>query len=181
MASTKDDILKDSVAHFEHVTEEYSHNVDARFVLHEYIQDNYLAPHRLTSEHRILNPLTGLTKSELRTQVAAFCQEFGFEAEEEIFFRGALAAQNPDRYGAIEELTPEDKTLLGREVTHKWHLPRQLYFTVALCSLGSAIQGWDNTGANGANLSFPQEFGIADNEWLIGVINSVSRCFHYSR
>ena len=33
-------------------------------------------------------------------------------------------------------------------------------------------RGWDNTGANGANLSFPQEFGIADNTWLIGVINS---------
>ena len=64
--------------------------------------------------------------------------------------------------------------MLRREVTHKWHLPKHLYFTIALCSLGSAIQGWDNTGANGANLSFPQEFGIEDNQWLIGVINSVS-------
>ena len=34
------------------------------------------------------------------------------------------------------------------------------------------IRGWDNTGANGANLSFPQEFGIADQPWLIGVINA---------
>ena len=33
-------------------------------------------------------------------------------------------------------------------------------------------RGWDNTGANGANLSFPQEFGIADQPWLIGVINA---------
>jgi hypothetical protein len=33
-------------------------------------------------------------------------------------------------------------------------------------------RGWDNTGANGANLSFPKEFGIEDNTWLIGVINS---------
>lgn len=54
----------------------------------------------------------------------------------------------------------------------RWHLPRDFYYTIALCSLGSAIQGWDNTGANGANLSFPQEFGIEDNGWLIGVINS---------
>lgn len=139
------------------------------------VQDlKFPSPHRLTSRRRILNPLTGLTKSELRTQVAAFCRDFGFEAKEEVFFRGALAAQHPDRYEDIEELTPEDKALLGREVTHKWHLPKHLYFTIALCSLGSAIQGWDNTGANGANLSFPQEFGIADNEWLIGVINSVS-------
>ena len=33
-------------------------------------------------------------------------------------------------------------------------------------------RGWDNTGANGANLSFPEEFGIEDNSWLVGFINS---------
>ncbi len=33
-------------------------------------------------------------------------------------------------------------------------------------------RGWDNTGANGANLSFPVEFGIEDNSWLVGFINS---------
>ena len=51
-------------------------------------------------------------------------------------------------------------------------MPRQLYAAVAICSLGSALQGWDNTGANGANLSFPKEFGIENNTWLIGVINA---------
>lgn len=129
---------------------------------------------RLTSACRILNPLNGLTKGELRSQVTEFCQNHGFEQKEEVFYRGALAAQHRDTYEDVEELTPEDKILLRREVTHKWHLPRQLYFTIGLCSLGSAIQGWDNTGANGANLSFPLEFGIEDNQWLIGVINSVS-------
>jgi MFS family permease len=39
------------------------------------------------------------------------------------------------------------------------------------------IRGWDNTGANGANLSFPQEFGIADRHWLIGVINASPTLF----
>ena len=34
------------------------------------------------------------------------------------------------------------------------------------------FRGWDNTGANGANLSFPEEFGITDNTWLVGFINS---------
>ncbi|KUI53369.1 putative polyol transporter 6 [Cytospora mali] len=150
MASTKNNIVKNSATHIEHPIQDYSSNVNTR----------------------ILNPLSGLTKSELRTQVAAFCEEFGFQKEEEIFFRGSLAAQNPDCYEDIEELTPEDKTLLRKEVTHKWHLSKHLYFTIALCSLGSAIQGWDNTGANGANLSFPQEFGIENNQWLIGVINS---------
>ena len=42
-------------------------------------------------------------------------------------------------------------------------------------------RGWDETGSNGANLSFPQEFGIdfsnggpnaSVNQWIVGVINS---------
>ena len=38
-------------------------------------------------------------------------------------------------------------------------------------------RGWDNTGANGANLSFPQEFGIAHRHWLVGVINAAPALF----
>ena len=104
--------------------------------------------------------------------MSAFCQEYGFTGKEYVFFRGALAAQNPREFQDIAELTDDDKYWLKRETTNRWHLPWQLYFTIALCSLGSAVQGWDNTGANGANLSFPQEFGIADQPWLIGVINA---------
>lgn len=62
--------------------------------------------------------------------------------------------------------------LTSIELADRWHLPKALYFSIALCSLGSAIQGWDNTGANGANLSYPQEFGIENNTWLVGVINA---------
>jgi MFS family permease len=113
----------------------------------------------------------GITKDELRNQVSGFCREWGFQEKEEVFFKGALVAQS-SKYDEIPELNDDDKYYLHREITHKWHLPKDLYFTIALCSLGSAIQGWDNTGANGANLSFPQEFGIENNTWLVGVINS---------
>lgn len=66
-------------------------------------------------------------------------------------------------------------------LTDKWSQPRDLYMTVILCSLAAAVQGWDQTGSNGANLSFPQEFGISTadgdpnqgrNEWIVGMINS---------
>jgi hypothetical protein len=33
-----------------------------------------------------------------------------------------------------------------RETTHKWHQPRLLYFTVAVCSLGAIEQGMAQTG-----------------------------------
>ncbi|KAI0179707.1 hypothetical protein GGR52DRAFT_578273 [Hypoxylon sp. FL1284] len=145
------------VTHIEHPPEDYTRNVNAR----------------------IINPLIGILKENLLLQVRGFCVEYGFEDREELFFRGALAAQSPaeENYMNIPELTEDDKLALKREVTHKWHLPRHLYYAIALCSLGSAVQGWDNTGSNGANLSFPQEFGIADNEWLIGVINAAPTLF----
>lgn len=98
----------------------------------------------------------GYTRGELRAQVEQFCSQYEFPDKVDVFYRGALAAQNPETYEDVEELTDDDKYHLRREVTHKWHLPKQFYYAVALCSLGSAVQGWDNTGANGANLSFPQ-------------------------
>lgn len=75
--------------------------------------------------------------------------------------------------------------MLCDEKEHKWRHPVALYFTLALNSVSGAIQGWDQTGSNGANLSFPQVFGIAatgeectaagtceTNSWVVGAINS---------
>ncbi|CAK7221463.1 hypothetical protein SBRCBS47491_004534 [Sporothrix bragantina] len=136
-----------AAAHIEHRTEQISYNVNAR----------------------IVNPLADIAKPELPVRVGEFCDKNGFSDKEDVFYRGAIAAQDPlpDAWDAHPELTDDDKYWLKREITHKWHLPRHLYYAIALCSLGSAIQGWDNTGANGANLWFPQEFGIEDRSWLI--------------
>lgn len=120
----------------------------------------------------IRNPLADLTKTELFSQVGQFCSQYGFEAKEHIFQKAALVAQKPDEFETIDELNEEDKILLREEITHRWRLPWTLYMCIVVVSVGSAIQGWDNTGANGANLSFPQEFGIENNTWLIGLINS---------
>jgi hypothetical protein len=99
--------------------------------------------------------------------------------------KGALVAQNPDKLESIEELDQQDIQVLREEKTRRWHHPKTLYIAIALNSVGAAIQGWDQTGSNGANLSFPQAFGIADtgsqctvagtcerNSWLIGAINA---------
>ncbi|KAF2187909.1 hypothetical protein K469DRAFT_661298 [Zopfia rhizophila CBS 207.26] len=126
--------------------------------------------------YRIINPLAGIPKPELFSQVSRFCQAHGLQEKVVVFQKGALVAQNPD-FESIEELDEDDKYHLRREITHKWHLPKDLYYTIALCSLGSAVQGWDNTGANGANLSFPQEFGIERNHWLVGFINTAPTIF----
>jgi len=76
---------------------------------------------------------------------------------------------------------------LREEVTHRWKHPKTLYFTIILNSIAAAIQGWDQEGSNGANLAFPEDFGIsnastlkdgspnphyAKNQWLVGFINA---------
>jgi len=93
--------------------------------------------------------------------------------------KGALVAQDPHNYEDIdgdEKLDETEIEVLRNEVLHKWRQPVALYFTIILCSIGAAVQGWDQTGSNGANLSFPQEFGIGgkDNHdaLLVGLVNS---------
>ncbi|KAF7189691.1 putative polyol transporter 2, partial [Pseudocercospora fuligena] len=143
----------------------------------EHLEFESVVERRQNSEARIRNPLADLTRPELERQVEGFCDTYGFEDKLDLFQKAALVAQRPEDYEDIEELTDEDKKWLRMEKTNRWKLPWTLYLCIAVVSLGSAIQGWDNTGANGANLSFPEEFGIADNEWLIGVINSAPTLF----
>lgn len=52
-----------------------------------------------------------------------------------------------------------------------------LWYSITLCAVGAATQGWDQTGSNGANLSWPEEFGLGHNTqrdaWLIGLVNAI--------
>ncbi|KAJ7124934.1 hypothetical protein C8R44DRAFT_781836 [Mycena epipterygia] len=128
---------------------------------------------------RIQNPLHGIPHDRLLAQVEEFTREKGFDDLLPLFQKGALLAQNPSKFESIAELDDDDKAIIRREITHKWHQPQALYLTVILCSVAGT---WDQTGSNGANLSFPQEqFGIDDsgtgpvaerNQWIVGVINS---------
>ncbi|WWD01082.1 hypothetical protein V866_008020 [Kwoniella sp. B9012] len=134
-------------------------------------QQHVIARNRNVSA-KIQNPLFGLSKEALFSRADQFCTEKGFDDKRDLFRRAALLSQKPDEYETIEELTDDDRYWLRRERTNKWDQTRALYFLVIVCSIGSAIQGWDNTGANGANLSFPVEFGIDHNTWLVGMVNS---------
>lgn len=90
--------------------------------------------------------------------------------------RAALVARDPERYQMVTELNEEERNALAYEHDHKWHGPKMLWYSIALCAVGAATQGWDQTGSNGANLSFPQEFGIdgeGKDEWIVGVINAI--------
>lgn len=128
---------------------------------------------------KIKNPLQGIPKHELFAQVDEFAHEKGLAEHIPILRKGALVAQNPENYERIhgdDKLSDEECLALKNEVLYKWRVPRTLYLTIITCSIGAAVQGWDQTGSNGANLSFPDVFGIggkSDHDtFLVGLINA---------
>ena len=120
------------------------------------------------------------------SQVDEFAQQNDLTDIIPLLQKGALVAQNPADFDKVEGLTDDEREALKNEVVHKWRQPKSLYFTVILCSIAAAVQGWDQTGSNGANLSWPVEFGVPDaspkgqpdppnheyNEWIVGLVNA---------
>ena len=118
--------------------------------------------------------------------VELFATTHGLEEILPLLRKGALAAQNPHLFESMPEFDETEKGMLRQEITNRWRQPKILYFTIILNSIAAAIQGWDQTGSNGANLSFPMAFGIDEgpegpcaadgtcegNQWLVGFINS---------
>ncbi|KAJ6187681.1 hypothetical protein N7519_002589 [Penicillium mononematosum] len=131
---------------------------------------------------KIKNPLADLTKNQVLRNVEEFAEEYNVTDILPELKKGALVARDPAEFETVADLTEPELTALRDEVDHKWRQPRSLYFTIALCSIGAAVQGWDQTGSNGANLSFPDAFGISEdpaksphadrNLWLVGIVNA---------
>ncbi|CAN6672306.1 myo-inositol transporter 2 [Trichomonascus vanleenenianus] len=129
----------------------------------------------------IINPLIGLSDGELRAKVDDFIAEHDMADIKDYLHRGALVAQRPDEFESLN-LPEDEKEALRTERDHKWRHPLALYLTIIVGSIGACVQGWDQTGSNGANLSFPDEFGISisdptnpdyqRNNWLVGMVNS---------
>lgn len=137
--------------------------------------------------HRIQNPLAGIPRETLFHNVEEFARTAGMTDLLPLLQKGALVAQNPPAFEEVSALDEVEKDALRNEVLHKWRQPTSLYFTVILCSVGAAVQGWDQTGSNGANLSWPVAFGVPDsapksgavpgvdydhNSWIVGVVNA---------
>ncbi|KAG5984132.1 hypothetical protein E4U55_005931 [Claviceps digitariae] len=144
------------------------------------------------AEPEVDNPLRHLSREELLTKVTDFHQQKNLQDDIDLSLleKGALVAQDPANFENLDLLDEADKNALRQEVTHRWKHPWPLYYTIILNSIAAAIQGWDQTGSNGANLSFPVALGIPDskgsscgpvanegecakNSWIIGLVNSM--------
>ncbi|KAH7159636.1 hypothetical protein B0J13DRAFT_110121 [Dactylonectria estremocensis] len=128
---------------------------------------------------KIKNPLEGIPHDQLMRDVEAWTERKGLQEHLDIFKKGALVAQNPTGFrniGGDQKLSERECEVLEREVTHRWDMPRKLLLTIATCSIGAAVQGWDQTGSNGANIFFPEVYGIGGDttrdRLLVGIVNA---------
>ncbi|KAK4703578.1 hypothetical protein P7C70_g2639, partial [Phenoliferia sp. Uapishka_3] len=128
---------------------------------------------------RLENPLAGISRERLMGMGRAFAKEKGLEEYTEEFEKGALIAQDPLAFESLEILNEEDKRVLRREVTHRWHQPKTMYFLVIACSMAAAVQGMDESVTNGANLFWAPQFGLdttagtpdaGKHQWLLGLV-----------
>ncbi|KAF1941048.1 D-xylose-proton symporter [Clathrospora elynae] len=163
----------------EHVESRGSANVD------EQKRKPSIAHLTANLEGEIHNPLVDISRAQLLANVHDFAKEHDLEDVEQLLIKGALVAQSPALFEELEQLDDADRLVLREEITNRFKLPRTLYLTVILNSVAAAIQGWDQTGSNGANLTFSQAMGIPDsgpeceqagtcerNSWIIGFVNS---------
>ncbi|KAL8290001.1 hypothetical protein RQP46_002940 [Phenoliferia psychrophenolica] len=156
----------------------------------------------------LANPLSGIPREQLFRDVEEFARSKDLLEHLPMLQKGALLAQSPHDFDHIDMLDAKDKENIHYEHANKWSHPRTLSvfsnsesvagvagvalglgtdslslfsLTILLSSLGACVQGWDQTGSNGANLSFPVAFGISDaktdpnyatNVWLVGLVNA---------
>ncbi|KAI7081587.1 MFS transporter [Hortaea werneckii] len=166
-----------------------SHNLGVQTGGADAIRKQSVAAMTQNVKGEIRNPLLDIPKEQLMADVELFAERHGMSEHIPLLRKGALVAQSPADFENIPELDNADRDALRTEITHRWKHPWALYMTIVLNSIAAAIQGWDQTGSNGANLSFPIEFGIADTppycdpsnpnaelcqdrSWLVGFVNS---------
>jgi hypothetical protein len=130
------------------------------------------------------NPLQSVTKAQAVLDAEAWAAHHGMAEHASLFGRAALVARDPSRFEMLTEIDEEERAKLIYERDHKWNGSFMLWYSIGLCAIGAATQGWDQTGSNGANLSFPEEFNIGPHsvnspysvetrEWLVGLINAI--------
>ncbi|KEQ79356.1 hypothetical protein M438DRAFT_151375 [Aureobasidium pullulans EXF-150] len=126
---------------------------------------------------------------ELPGRVESFIGENRIPVTYEVLLKGARMIKHEDlarsgrslseKQRSIPGLTQADLDLLKTE-GHWRHQPLTLYMTVALASVAAIVQGWDQTGTNGANLQWPKEFIsgykatdlTGQNALIVGLVNA---------
>ena len=96
----------------------------------------------------LVNPFLGKDHATMDQLVIEFMAETEIDPIYlEDIRKGAFLAQDSRAFAQPREdkldLKPEEEEALYQEIHHKWQQPWILYALVGCCSLGAAVQGWD--------------------------------------
>jgi sugar porter (SP) family MFS transporter len=123
---------------------------------------------------KLANPLGEYSFEELRIMGRDYAKRYSLTEYDDLraFEIGAMLARDPDKFEAVPGLNEDEAEVLKREITNRWSQPRLLYLVIILCSTCAAVQGMDETVVNGAQLFYYPQFGIENDTWLEGLVNS---------
>lgn len=116
-------------------------------------------------------PVVVKSEKEVLDIANGIIAENGLEEYQDVIRRGALLANDPDNFENRNDITEHEKEVLRREVTHRWHQPPQMYFLAAVGAMAAVVQGMDETVVNGAQLFYTVQFGLTENQLLLGLVN----------
>lgn len=101
-------------------------------------------------------PFDRLDEKAINEKIEQFVQETGLRDYHQHFLKGAFLAQNERAFSNPHEdglmLTDDEKECLRRESEHRWKHPGALWQLVALCAVGAAVQGWDESAIDGGKI-----------------------------
>ncbi|OAL55009.1 MFS general substrate transporter [Pyrenochaeta sp. DS3sAY3a] len=148
---------------------------------------------RLTNHTQceIDNPLAHLSPDELFQSASDFARRISPRSPDTPFWRKvALVAryqQVPQFCDRLKDLTDLEKEAIREQrALGFWRQPKPLRVTIVTLCLAAMIQGWVQTGLNGANLSWGKQFGLSSRDgpptttrelWIFAVTNA---CLYFS-
>ncbi len=133
---------------------------------------------------KLVNPFKGLRHEQMSDKIKEFMMKTEIdEMWVELIRKGAFLAQDGEAFSHPRtdslQLKPDERRALQQEdpkTGNKWNQPWIMYALVGCCSLGAAVQGWDETAVNGAQLFYQDAYGIdgsdGHNPGIRGLVNS---------
>ncbi|ODV98542.1 hypothetical protein PACTADRAFT_48282 [Pachysolen tannophilus NRRL Y-2460] len=120
------------------------------------------------------NILTQYNEEQVMDMGRNYARKNGMD--QDLFAKAAAVARNPIGFNRMPFLSQEEKEALHHEREHPFRLPFKMWYLIIVCSMGAAVQGMDESVINGADLFWPDHFGIGSDSqrdtWLEGLVNS---------
>lgn len=90
------------------------------------------------------NALQRVPQEQAQVDAEAWAEANGMPEHKSLFGRAALVARDPDRFERLGDvLEAHEREALIYEREHKWHGSKMLWYSISLCAIGAATQGWD--------------------------------------